>query len=109
MNETLHANIFFFITSVAVLAITAALLIVLWYVIAILREVRKITLRVRKASDNLEKDIDYLRQEIKNGGEKVLTIVNTFVGFAMGRFVKPTKRPTSRKRVVDETENIESV
>lgn len=109
MNETLHANIFFFITSVAVVAVTLLLVIILWYVLSIVREVRAIAKNVRKASEGLERDINYLRQEVKNGGDKLVSVFNTAVGFFMGRLAKPTRRPSSRKRSPSETETDESV
>lgn len=98
MNDILHANIFFFITSVAVVALAIALLIVLYYVIAILREVRAITASVRKASDNLEQDVERFRQEVKKGGARLVNIANTFVSFAMGRLSKPPARRTSARK-----------
>ena len=109
MNEILRANVFFFITSVAVVVLTAALLVVLFYIIVILREVRVVARRVRQASENLEKDIESFRFEVKGGVEKAFSFLHTIAGFVFGRGVMPKKRPTTRKKNVNETDHNESV
>lgn len=106
MNDILHANIFFFITSVAVVAVTLLLIIALWYIIAILREVRVIAQNVRKASDGLEHDLAQLRQEMKSGAAKMFGTVNTLVGYAMGHLMKPPKRHTRRKTETEDGETV---
>ena len=105
MSDMLHANIFFFITSVAVIAVALLLIIVLWYVIAILREVRAITQNVRKASDGLESDLERIRQELKSGGSKIMGLVNTLVAHAIGRLARPARR-NGRKRETDEDDSV---
>jgi hypothetical protein len=74
------------------------LLVGLWYVLAILKEVRVIVKNVRRASDNLERDLDHLRQEFRNSTGKVTSLFNTVVGVAMARLVGQKKRPSPRKR-----------
>jgi uncharacterized membrane protein len=103
MNDFLHANIFFFITSVAVVAVTLLLVIVLWYVIAILKEVRHIAINVRRASDGLEQDLDRLRQQVHSGGTKVAGLVNSAISFAVGRLARPPRR--GKRRGHDTTED----
>ena len=109
MNDILHANIFFFITSVAVLAVTFMLIIVLWYVIAILREVRRVAKKVRTASESIEQDIAYVRGEVKSHTEKI----TSFLGAALGGFFAGAqtkkKRPSPRRRSKSETKPEESV
>ncbi len=103
MSEILHANIFFFITSVAVVAVTIMVIIVLWYVIAILREVRVITTRVRRASETLERDIDFLRGEVKSAGTRAAQFVQTVLSFATSLAGTRNKPSTTRKRQTKET------
>ena len=108
MNDILHANIFFFITSVAVIAVTLLFVVVLWYVIEILREVRAITKNVHKASDGLESDLAQFRQEVRSSGTKLIGLFNTLVAFAVGRLVRPAKQ-NGRKHPSEETDESGSV
>ena len=56
MTEVVHADIFFFITSIATVLVTGGMLVALYFVIGILRDVRAVASKVRKASDELERD-----------------------------------------------------
>lgn len=109
MNDVLHANIFFFITSVAVVAVTLMLLVVLWYVIEILREVRKVAKKISKASDGLERDIEYIRTEVKSNLGKVAGLITSAGAFFLGTMARPKKRSAPKKKPFDETETEESV
>ncbi len=109
MNETLHANIFFFITSVATIAVTIALLIVLYYVVSILREVQKIVIQVRKASDSLEQDIAYLKSEVRSSWSSIFGALGSLLSFATSSFVRPTKRKGTRKNEENATNSEEVV
>ena len=110
MNDILHANIFFFITSVAVVAVTLLALVVLWYVIAILHEVRKVAKRLNAASQTIEEDIAYVRGEVKSHVGKI----SGFLGATLGSFFasavpKSKKRSSPRRRPKSETKPEESV
>ena len=109
MSETLHANIFFFITSVAVVAVTMMSVVVLWYVVAILREVRKIAMKVSRASEGLESDFAYIREEIRQGSTTILSFLHAASGFFLGGLPAHKKRASSKKKVPTETESAESV
>jgi len=61
MTEILQANIFFFITSVAVVVFTFLLCIAVYQVIKILKTVRKIIERVEEGTEVLAGDIDNIR------------------------------------------------
>lgn len=68
MNEVLHANIFFIITSIAVILFTILSCIAVYYVIKILRSIRRIVERVEQGSDSLAQDIADLRSFVLDGG-----------------------------------------
>ena len=108
MNDILHANIFFFITSIAVVVVTIPLFIVLWYLIGVMREVRQIVRKVHRASNELEKDLEHLRREFRAGSSKLASVLNAFVGYALGRLAK-SPRPRRRPLSEDETDSDESV
>ena len=61
MSEILQANIFFFITSIAVIVFTFLLSVVLFHLIKIMKSVRKITERVEVESEAIADDVERLR------------------------------------------------
>src|SRR3989344_5409205 len=95
IDTLIQADIFFFITAVAVVVITIALLVALAYFIQILRDVRYVTRRIREESDRVLSDVEHLRGFIKKEGEKVLD-VKEFLGGVIGTFL--SKRKSSRNR-----------
>ena len=105
MTEVVHADIFFFITSVAVVLVTLGMLVALFFIIAILREVRAIAQKVRKASDELERDFERLRGEVKAEGMRVKTVFDIFLSF-LGRYMAASV-PKRRKKSVDTPTNSE--
>jgi hypothetical protein len=68
MDTLIHADIFFFITSVAVIAFTVIMVIVLIYVIIILKDIRYISRKVRDESDVILEDVHELRANVKAQG-----------------------------------------
>ncbi len=87
MTEVLQANIFFFITSVAVVVFTVLVCVAVYYVIRILRTVDKIVERIDSGSETIAEDISQLRSYIAEG-----SLISQIVGL----FVKTKKR--SRRR-----------
>ena len=79
MNDILHANIFFFITSVAVIVLTILIIVALYYIIGILRNARDISEQVRRGGEALADDLVELRSSIKKKGLGLGTIMK-FVG-----------------------------
>jgi len=93
MSEVLHANIFFVIASVATVAFSIMICIVLYYVIKILAAVRAIIERVEAGSDVLAEDITAMRRFVRSGG-LVAYLVN---------LVSP-KRRTKRSKTAEDDE-----
>jgi hypothetical protein len=89
MTEVVHADIFFFITAIVVLVVGVGAAIIACYVILILRDVRAMVRKVRKASDEIEEDFEALRATIKNEGMRVRSIVELLLGFLLRRASKP--------------------
>ena len=67
MSEVLQANIFFVITSIAVVALTILLCFVLYQVLGILKNVRDITDRLRRGSEQLAEDAQVVRDFVHEG------------------------------------------
>ena len=64
MNSVLQTNIFFLITAIAVVVVSAMLVVVLVYVIRILRDARHIAQVLRRETDQMEEDINGIRASI---------------------------------------------
>lgn len=86
MNTLIHADIFFFITSIAVVLLTVVLLIVGYYAVGIARDIRFIVARVREGVTDLEKDFEALRTQAKFEGARVRMLVDLVLGFFEKKF-----------------------
>lgn len=94
MSEILQANIFFMITSVAVVLFTLLVCVALFHVIKILRAVRRIIERVDEGSEHIAEDVSQLREYVMEGS-LVSQIMKFFVGVT-GR------KTASRRRKSDQ-------
>ena len=103
MSELVHADIFFFITAVAVVLLSTIFAVALVYIIVILRDVRAIVARMRRASESLESDFNALRNEVKYEGLKARAMVDLVLGF-VGRKITKAVKP-KKARVVSEEES----
>lgn len=65
METLLKADIFFFITAIAVAVIAVIFAVVLVYAVTIARNVRDITAEVKQQTRKLSADIDTLREKAK--------------------------------------------
>lgn len=92
MDTLIHADIFFFITAIAVVLATGALLVALWYVIQILRDVREISAKAKNAADKLEVDFETLRADLKHKGTKVGSIADMILAFIGSWIPRPKKQ-----------------
>ncbi|MDB5224909.1 MAG: hypothetical protein JWO43_531 [Candidatus Adlerbacteria bacterium] len=101
MTEVVHADIFFFITAVAVMVLSVLLGVALYYVIGIVREVRAVMIQVRHASENITRDIDALRANLKSEGQRGKAIVDLVLGFISHKLHVPVqrKKPATRVKV----------
>ena len=86
MTEVLQANVFFFITAMAVVVFTVFLCVAMYLVIRILRSVSNITERIDEGSESIAEDMKQLRAYVAQG-----SLISQIVGL----FAK-SKR--SRKR-----------
>ncbi len=91
MTEILQANIFFFITAMAVVVFTIFLCVAMYYVIKILRSVGNITERIDEGSETIAEDIKNLRGYIAEG---------SLISQIVGMFIK-SKRSRKKERDID--------
>lgn len=61
MSEVLHANIFFFITGIAVIVFTSLLCVALYHLIKIFTVIRRILDRVEAGTASIADDIENIR------------------------------------------------
>ena len=109
MTETLHANIFFLITSLSVIIVTVGVVWLLWHLIPIARDIQIIVRKLRQAGDDLERDFqavrgDFhtLRSAVKEEGTKGKVLVDLALGFLQKKFT-----PKRAKKKTEPTEGVE--
>lgn len=85
MENIIHADIFFFITSIAVIVFTICSIIIMFYVARILRDMKHISKTMSQESDKLLNDIDSLRETVKTEGARVMTIADFFLNLFVRR------------------------
>lgn len=91
METFVKADIFFFVTTIAVVLLTIILSIIMFYLISILRYIRHISQIAKDQAEELSDDIDDLREEIKTKGASLASIFDF-----MGHFTR--KRASGGKR-----------
>lgn len=87
MTEVLQANIFFLITTIAVVVFTVFLCLAMYYLVSILRSVRNVAKRLEEGSDTIVGDMKQLRTYIVSG---------SLISQVIGLFTK-SKRTKRRK------------
>jgi hypothetical protein len=75
MDTLIHADIFFFVTTIVVVVLGIALLIALIYLIQALRKIRNIVEQVREETVLFREDVKDLRSSIRREG---FTIAHAF-------------------------------
>jgi len=78
MANIIHADIFFFVTTIAVVALSIALLIALFYIIRILRTMKEVSDLIKIESQHVAGDVEQLRATIKNSGFSMGSVYHFF-------------------------------
>lgn len=76
MDEFLKMDIFFFVTTLAVVALTIGAGIVLWRVARVLKHVEHISQRASEESDLIQQDLAEMRGDIKRGKSRLNRLSN---------------------------------
>ena len=85
MHTLIHADIFFFITSVFVGLLIIGFLIVLAYVILILKDMRYLSDLARQEGEKIVQDIEGFRAAAAEKGGQVRNIIDFFIGLFIRR------------------------
>jgi uncharacterized protein (UPF0335 family) len=78
METLIHADIFFFITTIAVALVTVGIVIALAYLIKILRNVSEVSEKVKEEGAEILEDIHTMRHDLKRDGFRFRFIKNFF-------------------------------
>lgn len=98
MEEVLHANIFFFIASVGVVLFIVLTCFILFYVLQIVRAVRKVVDRIERESETVVDDIHELRRTVSAvSPTRIVSFLMKFAGMSSSR---------SRRRRTDDEEEL---
>lgn len=65
MQTLIHADIFFFVTTIAVILVTLVAVIVLIYTVIILKDIRELSRTIKKEGEEIIGDVHVFRQEVK--------------------------------------------
>ena len=66
MQTLVHADIFFFITTIAVILLTIVFVVILVYIVVILKDIRELSRIVRREGAEIAEDVHNIRTEIKD-------------------------------------------
>ena len=93
MNDLIHADIFFFVTTIAVVVVGIIFAVALIYLVMTLRRIRKIADLVHEEAVLVQEDMHDLRDAVRREGFKLKTV------FAFSKFFKNImgNRSSSRK------------
>lgn len=72
MQNLIQSDIFFFITSVAVVVITIFILVMLWYIIRILKNIKDVSEIAKSGVSFLSGDLSGMRKKIKKLFEAII-------------------------------------
>lgn len=98
MDTLVQADIFFFITTLAIVVVTIAILVALFFLIQILRDIRYVSRRVREQSDRVLSDVEELRAFLKREGKRALDIKDLIGGvLQVFRGKKQARKTASQK------------
>ena len=96
MSTILQTNIFFLITSFVVIVVTILIVVGLFYVLSILRNVKDISNTAKRGSDVLAEDITLLHTKVKKLGFCIRQVVDYFLQLVKPKRKRRTKSKTSK-------------
>lgn len=95
MNTLIHADIFFFVTTVVVIVVGIAFTVALIYLTKVLSDIKEITKQVKEETILFREDVAGLRNDIKKEGfraEHFLMFVKNFFKKTNTRSKKEVKK-----------------
>jgi uncharacterized protein YoxC len=93
METLIHADIFFFVTTIAVVVVGAALTVLIVYLVKVFQNVRDITDAIKEETVLMRRDIGDLRSELRTRGERAKSVFDWF-----DRFFSNEKKSRSKRK-----------
>jgi uncharacterized protein YoxC len=84
METLIHADIFFFVSTIALILISLGVIIAIIYVIKILHNIFHVSEKVKEGSDEILSDIHTLRADVKSQGFRIQYVIG-FIKRLFGR------------------------
>lgn len=82
MSTLIHADVFFFVTTIAVVVVAVVLTIALVYFIRVLRTVRDVSEAIKEETNLIREDIRVAREDVKREGFKLKHLVSFLSNFS---------------------------
>lgn len=79
MTEIARSDLFFLVTTFSVVILTILLIVILFYAVNILRDIKRISRLANEEARNIKQDIDDARKEIKQNARQVKGFVQAVV------------------------------
>src|SRR5271170_6992635 len=92
MDTLVHADIFFFVTTIVVVVVGIALTIALIYLAKVLSDIKAVTREVKEETILFREDIGNLRNDIRREGFRIERIYSFFRNAFKSRISKVTKK-----------------
>lgn len=77
MESIAKSDMFFFVTTIAVIVLTLVLVIALAYVIRIASDIKYIAHRAKQETDEIADDLKSARETLKSKGKTIATILSS--------------------------------
>ena len=92
MDTLIHADVFFFVTTVAVIILTIVFAVTLFYLIAVLRRARDIAEQIKEEATLVRHDIHDARMRVEREGFRLKHVLDFFSSIREERKNKSTSR-----------------
>jgi uncharacterized protein YoxC len=93
MDELLQTNVFFLITSVAVVVLTIGFSVLLYYLIPLVRDARDVMAKIVLAAQEIEEDFEQLKEAAEEEGAKTKAIADVVLGFvSRALMIRPPRK-----------------
>lgn len=96
MSEVLHANVFFFITGIAVIVCSAIFCVALFHAIKVLKSIRRIVNRIDEGTEIIAEDMLHIREYFTQEG-LIARLFATVIGM-IHRTDTVTKRAKPKRK-----------
>jgi len=104
MDTLIHADIFFFVTTIVVIVLGIFLAVILFYVIRILHSVDILSKQVQEEGSEIVKDVREFREKVKEQGSRWSNIASIFGIIKNAASAAATHRAKKRSRPAKKVE-----